>query len=153
MPTNMPSQASLVGVIADALDGWMLNFYRATRAVATAVVDGRVPESALTDIHEATPSHRGPLLAELADAAGFNDRDDEEALLIAVNAIIGLAAGSAIIGEEWKRGMVYEWYFDDAEQLAVHGLTIDAFRAATSALTIRQAAEVIVAAFAHLKNN
>ncbi len=144
-----PVSPALIGVIADNLDGWMMNFYLATRALASAVAEGRVSEDRLHAFRAAGEAEEA--LAALADAIGFEPRDDGEAVAIALDAIYGLVAGSAIIGDEWRPGMVYTWYFDDADELSVHGTTIAAFRRETRTLTIRQAAEVLMAAFTHLR--
>ncbi len=146
---DLPVSPAVVGVIADNLDAWMMNFYLATRALASAVASERLPVDRLHAFRAAGEVEE--TLAELADAIGYEPRDDAEAVAIALDALYGLASGSAILAEEWRPEAVYVWYFDDAEQLAVHGTTIDAFRRETRTLTIRQAAEVIAAAVAHLR--
>lgn len=143
--------APVIAVLADDLDGWMANFYSATKAIARAVADGRISEEAIHEVHLSAPNQGGDECAALSDAAGFGDRDDVEAIGIAVDALVGLAAADAITGDEWAPGKAYTWHFDDAEQLTSHGITIDEFRSQAGALTVRQAAVVIVAAFDHLK--
>lgn len=154
--STVPVPAGVIGVIADSLDGWMSHYYLATKALATAVVEGRLTDLDLTDYpsDHSYPLDRSLWLYRQSQSIALDpsDSDFAESIGIAVDAIIGLAAGAAITADEWTPGTVYSWYFEDAEQLAVHGLTIEAFRAATSALTIRQAAEVITAAFAYLRN-